>query len=263
MNLQGLQKLTLLDYPGRVACTLFTGGCNFRCPFCHNGDLVLSPRATQSGPSVPAASHGPSTGAAFSLDVTAAPNSWQNSAISHNTLFSFLEKRQGILDGVCITGGEPLLQPDLEQLIREIRDLGYLVKLDTNGSFPQKLSHLLEQGLIDYVAMDIKNCRERYRETAGLPATYDLTSIEDSVKLLMSGNVPYEFRTTIVREYHRPQDVVSMAQWIAGAQQYYLQGFVESENVIKPGLHGLDTVEMDALVSLILPYVPSVRVRGV
>ena len=187
MNIQGLQKLTLLDYPDHMACTIFTGGCNFRCPFCHNGDLVLHSSVSQG----------------------IAP------AISHDELFSFLEKRQGILDGVCITGGEPLLQPDLEEMIRQIRDLGFLVKLDTNGSFPQKLSHLLEQGIIDHVAMDIKNCKERYRETAGLPASYDLTPIEDSVMLLMGGNVPYEFRTTIVREYHRPQDVVSMAQWIA------------------------------------------------
>ena len=234
MNIQGLQKLTLLDYPDHMACTIFTGGCNFRCPFCHNGDLVLHSSVSQG----------------------IAP------AISHDELFSFLEKRQGILDGVCITGGEPLLQPDLEEMIRQIRDLGFLVKLDTNGSFPKKLSHLLEQGLIDYVAMDIKNCKERYRETAGLPSSYDLTPMEDSVKLLMGGEVPYEFRTTIVREYHRPQDVVSMAQWIAGARRYYLQGFVQSENVIKRGLHGLDTVEMDALVPLILPYVPSVQVRG-
>lgn len=234
MNIQGLQKLTLLDYPDHMACTIFTGGCNFRCPFCHNGDLVLHSSVSQG----------------------IAP------AISHDELFSFLEKRQGILDGVCITGGEPLLQPDLEEMIRQIRDLGFLVKLDTNGSFPKKLSHLLEQGLIDYVAMDIKNCKERYRETAGLPASYDLAPIEDSVTLLMDGEVPYEFRTTIVREYHRPQDVVSMGQWIAGASRYYLQGFVQSENVIKRGLHGLDTVEMDALVPLISPYVPSVQIRG-
>ena len=234
MNIQGLQKLTLLDYPDHMACTIFTGGCNFRCPFCHNGDLVLHSSVNQG----------------------------VSPSLSHHELFSFLEKRQGILDGVCITGGEPLLQPDLEEWIRQIRDLGYLVKLDTNGSFPQKLSHLLEQGLIDYVAMDIKNCKERYRETAGLLDSYDLTPIEDSIKLLMGGNVPYEFRTTIVREYHRPQDVVSIAQWIAGARQYYLQGFVGSENVIKRGLHGLDPVEMDALVPLISPYVTSVKVRG-
>ena len=253
MNLQGIQKLTLLDYPDHMACTLFTGGCNFRCPFCHNGDLVLHPTA----------GHEAADTAVTVSGTREMQDSWHHSAISHDALFSFLEKRQGILDGVCITGGEPLLQPDLEDWIREIRDLGFLVKLDTNGSFPGKLSHLLEQGLIDYVAMDIKNCKERYHETAGLPASYDLTPIEDSVKLLMGGDVPYEFRTTIVREYHRPQDVVSMAQWIAGARQYYLQGFIESENVIKRGLHGLDAVEMDALVSLILPYVPSVQVRGV
>ena len=233
MNIQGLQKLTLLDYPDHMACTIFTGGCNFRCPFCHNGDLVLHSTASQG-----------------------------LTPISQEEVFSFLKKRQGILDGVCITGGEPLLQPDLEDFIRQIRDLGYLVKLDTNGSMPGKLAHLLEQGLIDYVAMDIKNCPERYRETAGLPDTYDLTPIEESIRLLMDGNVPYEFRTTIVSEYHRPQDVVSMAQWIRGASQYYIQGFVQSENVIKPGLHGLDPVEMDSLVSLISPYVPFVEVRG-
>lgn len=233
MNIQGLQKLTLLDYPDHMACTIFTGGCNFRCPFCHNGDLVLHATANQG-----------------------------LTPISHEEVFAFLEKRQGILDGVCITGGEPLLQPDLEVFIRQIKELGYLVKLDTNGSMPKKLAHLLEQELIDYVAMDIKNCPERYRETAGLPDTYDLTPIEESIRLLMDGNVPYEFRTTIVREYHRPQDVVSMAQWIQGASRYYIQGFVSSENVIKPGLHGLDPAEMDSVLSLISSYVPSVSVRG-
>ena len=230
MKITGLQKMTLLDFPGRIACTVFLQGCNFRCPFCHNSDL-LGPEGEPG--------------------------------ICAQELLAFLKKRRGMLDGVCITGGEPLLQPDLEELIREIREMGFLVKLDTNGSFPQKLSHLLEQGLIDYVAMDIKNCLERYQETAGLPEHYDLTPIQDSVRLLIDGNVPYEFRTTIVREYHRPQDVVSMAHWIAGASRYYLQGFIESENVIKSGLHGLNAVEMDALVPLILPYVPSVQVRGV
>ena len=257
MNIQGLQKLTLLDYPDHMACTIFTGGCNFRCPFCHNGDLVLHPTAHHG---VETAIPSPTSDTGTSH---ACQDPWRHSAISHDALFSFLDKRVGILDGVCITGGEPLLQPDLEALIRDIREMGYLVKLDTNGSFPQKLSALLEKGLLNYVAMDIKNCPERYRETAGLPDHYDLTPIQDSVKLLMSGDVPYEFRTTIVREYHRPQDVVSMAQWIAGASRYYLQGFVQSENVIKLGLHGLDPVEMDALVPLISPYVPSVQVRGI
>lgn len=231
MNIQGLQKLTLLDYPGKVACTVFTGGCNFRCPFCHNGDLVLSPGT--------------------------------ESAWSYDALFSFLKKRIGILDGVCITGGEPMLQPDLEEWIRDIKALGYLVKLDTNGSYPDRLRHLVENGLADYVAMDIKNSRERYRETAGLPESYDLTPICDSVSFLLQNTVPYEFRTTIVQEYHRPQDIVAISEWVQGAKRYYLQSYEESENVINPGLHAHDAATLQSMADSIRHNIELVAVRGV
>ncbi len=231
MNIQGLQKLTLLDYPGRVACTVFTGGCNFRCPFCQNSGLVLLPSQ---------------------------PPAWEP-----DTLLAFLKKRVGILDGVCITGGEPLMQPDLADLLRDIRRLGFAVKLDTNGSFPERLRRLTEEGLIDYVAMDVKNCPERYRETAGLPPEYDLSPIFKSIAWLLQEPVPYEFRTTVVREYHQPQDIVSAARRLAGARQWFLQGFVSSEHVIKSGLHAYDATEMETLAQHARTCVPSVRLRGV
>ncbi|MCI8566017.1 MAG: anaerobic ribonucleoside-triphosphate reductase activating protein [Lachnospiraceae bacterium] len=231
MNIQGLQKLTLLDYPGRVACTVFTGGCNFRCPFCQNSGLVLPPGQ---------------------------PPTWEPDA-----LLAFLKKRVGILDGVCLTGGEPLMQPDLSKLLRDIRRLGFAIKLDTNGSFPDRLRRLAEEGLIDYVAMDVKNSPERYRETAGLPADSDLGPIFKSIAWLLEGTVPYEFRTTVVFEYHQPQDIVSMARRLIGARQWFLQGFVSSEHVIKQGLHACGAAEMETLAQHARAFVPSVQIRGI
>ncbi|MCI8402793.1 MAG: anaerobic ribonucleoside-triphosphate reductase activating protein [Lachnospiraceae bacterium] len=230
MNIQGLQKLTLLDYPGQVACTVFTGGCNFRCPFCHNGQLAISPRLSP--------------------------------AITEEDLVAFLRKRSSILDGVCITGGEPLLQPDLEEVLKKIRDLGFLIKLDTNGSFPDRLSHLIRAGLVDYVAMDIKNSPKRYRETAGLPQEYDLQPVRESAACLMSGVIACEFRTTVVREYHRPQDIEDIGHWIRGAKRYFLQPFRDSENVINKGLHAPDAEEMAALLDRLLPLIPTAKIRG-
>ena len=230
MNVRGLQKLTLLDYPGQMACTVFTGGCNFRCPFCHNRDLVLTP----NGP-----------------------------GISEEDFFNFLKKRTGILDGVCVTGGEPLLSDGIEDFLSRIRSLGYLIKLDTNGSFPDRLQALAEKGLIDYIAMDIKNSPERYPETAGLPAGFDLTPIGESISWLMKGTVPYEFRTTIVREFHRPEDMLSIGRLIQGASRYYLQSFAASDTVIRSGLHGLSAEEMEKYRLLVLPYVPAAQLRGV
>ena len=235
MNIQGIQKLTLLDYPGKVACTIFTGGCNFRCPFCHNRDLVLGP--DMPGPDAP--------------------------GLTEEEILAFLAKRKGILAGVCITGGEPLLWPDLKDFLIQIRSLGYLVKLDTNGSLPDRLAALAEEGLIDYVAMDIKNGQERYRETAGLPEDFDLAPILDSVSWLIKGRLPYEFRTTVVREFHRPEDMVSIGRLIQGAAQYFLQGFIASDTVICPGLHGLSAEEMEEYRQLVLPYVPAAKLRGV
>ena len=199
MNIQGFQKMTLLDYPERVACTVFTGGCNFRCPFCHNASLVT--------------------------DINL------KSAFSEEEILSFLKKRQGILDGVCITGGEPLLQPDIKQFIIKIKSLGFKVKLDTNGSFPDKLKELIDEKLVDYVAMDIKNSKEKYLITAGV--TKDIMPfIEKSVKILLENRVDYEFRTTVTAQHHTVEDIENIAKWIKGAKRYFIQGFVDSGEIL-------------------------------
>ncbi len=231
MHIQGYQKLTLLDFPGKIACTVFTGGCNLRCPFCHNGSLVRPGEATKGG-------------------------------VEPAEFFAFLRKRQGVLDGVCVSGGEPLLQPDIETFLREIRALGYAVKLDTNGSFPAKLKSLVEQGLVDYVAMDVKNTPARYGETVGIPG-YDTAPIEESVKFLLSGAVPYEFRTTVVKEFHSLDDLMAIGTWLQGADHYYLQNFVDSGDLLGEGLHGFTKEEMAAAAAALRPFVPSVELRGV
>ena len=230
MNIQGLQKLTLLDYPGKVACTVFAGGCNFRCPFCHNGDLVLRPNGYDG--------------------------------MTEEEFLAFLKKRAGVLDGVCVSGGEPTLQPDLPEFLARIRDLGYLIKLDTNGSTPEILRNLCENHLVDAVAMDVKNCRERYAETIGMPPDYDLSPIEESVEYLKSGRVSWEFRTTVARELHRPEDLVSLAQWLQGDSKYFLQAFVSSEYVLDQRLTAPSREEMQTLLNAVLPWLPNARVRG-
>ena len=232
MRISGLQKLTLLDYPGHVACTVFTGGCNFRCPFCHNAPLVLPERI-----------QGDENGAA--------------------TVLAFLKKRQGILDGVAVTGGEPLLHPDIFHFLREIKNLGYPVKLDTNGSFPDRLRKLVEEGLVDRVAVDIKNSPSLYGKTVGLES-FDLRPVEQTVAYLLSGPVEYEFRTTVVRGLHTRESLMEAARWIAGAKEYYLQQFKDSGDVIAiEGLSAFSGDEMHALADAVRPYVPSVAVRGV
>ena len=228
MDIQGLQTLTLLDYPGKVACTVFLGGCNLRCPYCHNGELVTA----------------------------AAP-----AAMDSEGLLTFLKKRQGLLDGVCVTGGEPLLRPDLESLLARIKALGYPVKLDTNGSLPDRLERLISAGLIDYVAMDIKNSPARYAETVGVPAL-DLTPFRESVAFLLSGAVDYEFRTTVVREFHDTASMEAIGQWIAGAKRYFLQAFVDRDTVIQSGLHPRTEAEMNKFRDLLRPLVPAVELRG-
>lgn len=229
MIIQGLQKLTLLDYPGKVACTVFTAGCNFRCPFCHNASLVVD---TSINPNIP-----------------------------EEEIFRFLTKRQGILDGVCISGGEPLIQDGIEAFIRRVKEMGYDVKLDTNGSFPDKLIRLVEEGLVDYVAMDIKNSQEHYGRTVGIEE-YDISDIHRSVKYLMSGAVPYEFRTTVVQEYHQRSDFASIGRWIRGAERYYLQQFVDSGDLIRPGLHGYRKEIMEQALEVVKKDVPSAQLRG-
>lgn len=231
MFLSGLQKLTLLDYPGKVACTVFTAGCNFRCPFCHNAGLVLPERLFQ--------------------DVTEAD------------ILAFLKKRVGILDGVAVTGGEPLLHSELPAFLRQVKELGYLVKLDTNGSFPDRLKEVVSQGLVDRVAMDIKNSPELYAKTAGIPHL-DLTDIERSKNFLLAGPVEYEFRTTVVKGLHTRDSLIEAAKWIAGANEFYLQQFKDSGDVIAiGGLSAYDEKEMHALADAVSPFVPRVQVRGI
>ncbi len=229
MQIAGLQKLTLLDFPGQVACTVFLPGCQFKCPFCHNAALVTE--------------HAPSQ-------------------ISTEKCLNFLKGRQGILDGVCITGGEPTLQPKLPDFIQQIRALGFSVKLDTNGYHPDILKALVDEKLVNYVAMDIKNAKARYAETCGL-LELDIEKIEESVAFLKTGVVPFEFRTTVVKEFHRPEDIRSLAEWIQGDMPYFLQGFVDSGALIGQNLHGLSPEEMQDLKELIKPYLPQVELRGV
>ena len=230
MRIDGLQKMTLLDFPGKVACTVFTGGCNFRCPFCHNALLV-----------------------------TKLP---EKPDYTEDEILSFLEKRVGLIDGVAITGGEPLLNPDIADFIRKIRDMGYAVKLDTNGSFPERLKAIVGEGLVDYVAMDIKNRREKYAETIGLK-NFDLSKIEESIEFLKSGAVDYEFRTTVVKQFHTVEDIRAAAEWISGAKRYFLQNFVDSGELICEEVCGVDRETMLKMKSAAADFVPQTEIRGI
>lgn len=231
MFVSGLQKLTLLDYPGKVACTVFTGGCNFRCPFCHNAPLVLPERLARD--------------------------------TDEQEVLEFLSRRRGILDGVAITGGEPLLHAGIGDFIGRIKELGFSVKLDTNGSFPDRLRSLVEHGLVDRVAMDIKNSPELYGVTVGLKG-FDVSPVAESKDFLLSGQVEYEFRTTVVKGLHTQESLVAAAEWIRGAEEYYLQQFKDSGDVIAiSGLDAFDGPEMHALADAVRQVVPNVEVRGV
>ena len=228
MKIKGLQKTTLLDFPEKVACTVFTGGCNFRCPFCHNASLVLAP-----------------------AEVT---------DISEQEFFSFLDKRKGILDGVCVTGGEPLLQQDIIPFLERIHSLGLAVKLDTNGWYYNKLKDIISLGLIDYIAMDIKNTREKYALTAGIPSVSE--DVFKSIELIMSCGLPYEFRTTVVRELHTMEDIRDIALSIKGASQYYLQCFKDSGDLIGTGYSAHSEDTMRSMLEIIRPYVGKCALRG-
>lgn len=230
MLIKGLQKLTLLDFPEKMACTLFTFGCNFRCPFCHNASLVLADRADDS----------------ITLE---------------EEFFSFLQKRRGMLEGVCISGGEPTLQPDLPDFIRRIRDLGFAVKLDTNGYRPAVLRALIDGGLVDYVAMDVKNSLSRYPETVGI-ARFDTAPLEESMDLLMENRVPFEFRTTLVRGLHTPESIAEMGKRLAGEERFFLQTFEDSGDLIADGLSGFDREETETLLAVLCNYVPNAQIRG-
>ncbi|MBQ6660377.1 MAG: anaerobic ribonucleoside-triphosphate reductase activating protein [Lachnospiraceae bacterium] len=230
MQIHGLQKLTLLDFPGHMSATVFTGGCNFRCPYCHNSELVLNP---ESVPRIPEAE-----------------------------VLEFLKSRRKMLEGVCFTGGEATLQKDLPEFMAKVRELGYKIKLDTNGQSPAVLDRLMKAGLLDYVAMDIKNCKERYGETIGIP-DFRTDAIETSIALLMNGNIPYEFRTTVMREFHDTEALTRIGEWIAGARRYYLQPFRESDQVMKKGVfHAPDRDEIIRWKELLAKTIPSVDIRG-
>ena len=228
MIINGIQKLTLLDFPERVACTLFTAGCNLRCPFCHNASLV-----TEIG-----------------------------DALSTDEILATLKKRRGLLDGVCITGGEPTLQTDLADFIRAVRDMGYAVKLDTNGTHPDRLAALLDAGLVDYVAMDIKNSREKYPLTVGVQH-FDPAVIDESITLLRESGVAHEFRTTVVRELHTVEDIVAIARWVQGdGERLFLQQFVDSGDLIGEGMSAHDPATLTAMRGAAAQYVVC-EVRGV
>ncbi len=230
MNIQGLQKLTLLDYPGHTACTVFTGGCNLRCPFCHNAPLVLDPNG--------------------------------NPPFTEEEVFALLDKRKGILDGVAVTGGEPLLQTDIGGFLQKVKDRGFAVKLDTNGFFPDRLEALLRDGLVDYAAMDIKNRPEKYAATCGLE-TVDLAAVEKSMALLMGSGIDYEFRTTVVKEYHTADDIEAIGQWIKGAKRYFLQAFRDSGELLSGGCSGCAEEELREMARRAAPYVGLCELRGV
>ena len=212
-----------------MACTVFTGGCNFRCPFCHNSALVLPELIDRNN--------------------------------QEEKVLSFLKKRQGVLEGVAITGGEPLLSRDLPDLLRQIKALGYLVKVDTNGSFPDRLEALLREQLVDYVAMDIKNAPEKYDFTSGAKGV--LPAVRKSAELLMTGTVPYEFRTTVVAEHHSAEDFHAIGHWLQGASQYFLQNYVDSGDILLPGLHAASKEEMENYLAIAREYIPNTQLRGI
>ena len=230
MKIHGLQKMTLLDFPGKVACTVFLGGCDLRCPFCHNAELI---------------------------DGTAP------AVMEEEELLAFLKKRQGLLEGVAVTGGEPLLRgEELVSLAEKIRELGYPLKLDTNGTHPDRLQRLADAGLVSYVAMDIKNNQERYAETSGLE-TMDLGPVRESVSLLMEGKTDYEFRTTTVAELHDEESFRKIGEWIRGAKRYYLQKFTDRDTVPFEGFHAPADGEMGRYLEIVRAFVPAAELRGI
>ena len=230
----GLQKMTLLDYPGKVACTVFLQGCNYACPFCHNSQLLSREGET---------------------------------AMKREDFLAFLKKRQGLLDGVCVSGGEPTLQPDLEDFLRAIKAMGYAVKLDTNGSRPQVLKRLVEEGLVDYVAMDVKNCPRLYGQTVGRE-NLNLAATEESLKFLLSGKVDYELRTTLVIPFHDAKAVEEMGSWLTSLvpgtkpKRLYLQSFVDRETVAFSGLSAPNTELLQEILRILSSCAEQVSIRN-
>ena len=227
MTIKGLQKLTLLDYPGRIACTVFLGGCNFRCPFCHNGGLALGNDA--------------------------------DGIMSTPELLAFLDSRRGRLQAVCISGGEPTLHRDLPELISEIKSRGFEVKLDTNGTNPEMLSSLIADGLIDYVAMDIKNSPEKYALTTGVNSNFN--AVRESAALLMQGRVDFEFRTTLAKELHNAEDMEIIGKWLSGSEKYFLQTYRDEGDLLVGGFTAFTPEETKELLAVLKGYIPSAEIR--
>jgi pyruvate formate lyase activating enzyme len=234
MKILGLQKMTLLDFPGKIACTVFLGGCNFRCPFCHNGSVAMGEGAE---------------------------------VMSREEFLAFLQARRGRLEGVCVSGGEPTLLCDLPDFIRSIREMGFAVKLDTNGTRPDMLKGLIDEGLLDYVAMDIKNSPEKYEATAGLSCEEGIQNrplidrIAQSASLLMEGRVDFEFRTTIVRELHEAEDMDAIGRWLQGDEKFYLQTYRDEGDLLVEGFTPHSEEEKETLVNHLKKYIPRAKLR--
>jgi pyruvate formate lyase activating enzyme len=230
MHISGFQKTTLLDYPDHLAATVFLSGCNFRCPYCHNSSLLpINPLDNED---------------------------------NTDEILCTLKKRSHLLEGVCVTGGEPTLSADLPDFLRKIHDLGLLVKLDTNGYHPDTLAHLMEDRLVDYVAMDIKSSRETYSAACGLPSI-DISRIEQSVALLLSGVISYEFRTTYVKELHTEEDVRRIGEWLADADAYYLQSYRESKDVLTKGYSAFSSEQFMKFLHILKETIPNAALRGI
>lgn len=229
MNICGLQKLSMVDYPGKLAATVFTGGCNLRCPFCHNALLVTrlneSPR----------------------LDT--------------DEVLAFLRSRRSLLDAVVLSGGEPLLQPGAADFLATVKDMGYLVKLDTNGCYPDALEEILSKKFVDYVAMDIKNSREKYSLTVGVP-NFDLTPIDESIRLIRESGIDYEFRTTAVRQFHTAADFTAIGRWLRGSKNYYIQNFNDSGNLIGSGMSDFSEEELRSFADSLTGDFEFIGIRG-
>lgn len=222
----GFQKLTVLDFPEHVSCIVFTKGCNFRCPFCHNGTLAKGT---------------------------------VEESYAEEEILSYLEKRKNLLDGVVITGGEPLMHKDIKDFCVKVKKMGYDIKLDTNGAYPEKLIELVTEGLVDYVAMDVKNSFEKYELTTG--AKVNLEDIKKSISFLLEGRVLYEFRTTVVSQFHTPQDIVEISKNILGAKKYFLQNFLDSGNVLVENLTPVTQEKLDEMAVLAREYLPCTLIR--
>ena len=230
MNICGLQKLSMVDYPGKLAATVFTGGCNLRCPFCHNALLVT--RLSESP------------------------------RLDSDEVLRFLRSRRSLLDAVVLSGGEPLLQPGAGDFLAAVKDMGYLVKLDTNGCYPDALSEILSKKLADYVAMDIKNSRDKYGLTVGIP-NFDLAPIDESIRLIRESGTDYEFRTTAVRQFHTAADFAAIGRWLHGSKNYYIQNFTDSGNLIGSGMSGFLPEQLQEFADSLTGDFEFISLRGV